>query len=266
MKSIPFVGFLASFLTCALLSPNSLAGLEAYVNPLDGNVPVPREVRVDADESRKLAFPSARGHGRFADPDIGPGQSFQVLKVTNTNDSGPGSYRDCLMATGPRVVIFTISGTIDLIEDVLAKDAQDDIYLAGQTSPGGVQLKCSGNNAKAPLRFVRTTDIVARFLKLRPGLDHALSSNMGALGAGEVENAIFDHLSMQWTTDEGGYITSKGAGATLQWSIQSEPVRCGSCRDDGHPNHDYGFFSDRNENITFFKNFFMGGYWRNPNV
>lgn len=242
-------------------------GLEAYVDPLNGNVPVPRETRVDSDESRKLAFPSARGHGRFADPDIGPGQDFQVFKVTNTSDSGPGSYREAIMSTsGPRVVIFTISGTIDLTEDVLMREAQDDVYIAGQTSPGGVQFKCSGNNKKAPLRAVRTSDIVARFLKLRPGLDHAVSSDMDSLAMGDVRNCIFDHLSLQWSTDEAAHITSKDGGVTLQWSLQSEPLRCGPCRGDNHAQHDYGVFCDVNENLTLYKNLFMGGRWRNPNV
>lgn len=245
----------------------SWAGMEAYVNPLDGTVPVVRATRLDSDESRKLAFPSARGHGRFADPDIGPGQDFQVFKVTNTNDSGPGSFREAIMSTdGPRVVVFTISGTIDLTEDVLMREAQDDVYIAGQTSPGGVQFKCSGNNKKAPLRAVRTSDIVARFLKLRPGLDHALSSDVDSLQMGDVRNCIFDHLSLQWSTDEAAHITSKDGGVTLQWCLQSEPLRCGSCRSDNHSQHDYGVFCDVNENLTLYKNLFMGGRWRNPNV
>ncbi|MBU0679280.1 MAG: hypothetical protein KJ626_14355 [Verrucomicrobia bacterium] len=241
--------------------------LEAYVNPMNGNVPVPRETRVDADETRKLAFPSARGFGRFADPDIGPGQDFDAIKVTNLLDSGPGSYRDAIMSTnGPRVVIFTVSGTIDLTETVLMREPQDNVYVAGQTSPGGIQLKCSGNNEKAPLRAVRTRDIIARFLKLRPGLDHALSSDVDSLAMNDVENSIFDHLSLQWSTDEAAHITSKGDGVTLQWSLQSEPLRCGPCRSDNHSQHDYGVFSDVNKNLTLYKNFFMGGRWRNPNV
>ncbi len=243
------------------------AGMEAYVNPLDGSVPAVRETRLDGDEARKLAFPSARGHGRFADPDIGPEQAFQVFKVTHTGDSGPGSYREAIMSTaGPRVVIFTISGTIDLTEDVLMREAQSNVYIAGQTSPGGVQFKCSGNNKKAPLRAVRTTDIVARFLKLRPGLDHAVSSDVDSLSMGSVRNCIFDHLSLQWSTDEAAHITSGNGGVTLQWSLQSEPLRCGSCRGDNHSQHDYGVFADVNQHLTLYKNLFMGGRWRNPNV
>jgi hypothetical protein len=241
--------------------------MEAYVNPLDGSIPVVRETRLDVDEPRKLAFPSARGHGRFADPDIGPGQDFQVFKVTHTGDSGPGSYREAIMSTaGPRVVIFAISGTIDLTEDVLMREAQSNAYIAGQTSPGGVQFKCTGNNKKAPLRAVRTADIVACFLKLRPGLEHAVSSDVDSLSMGSVRNCIFDHLSLQWSTDEAAHITSANGGVTLQWSLQSEPLRCGSCRGDNHSQHDYGVFADANEHLTLYKNLFMGGRWRNPNV
>ena len=44
----------------------------------------------------------------------GCGFSPAILRVTNLNDSGPGSLRDALTASGPRVVIFEVSGNIVL--------------------------------------------------------------------------------------------------------------------------------------------------------
>lgn len=223
-------------LTVLPVAPPPPAGngvLMAFSDPTNGNVPFSRLTRTDSDEVRKLAFPSAEGVGKFADPDIGPGQNFTVYKVTNLNDSGPGSLRDCYLAVGPRVCIFEVSGTITVDSDMMLRNG-GDVYLAGQTSPGGIQLKSGPNNDKGPLRALRSSDLVFRFLKLRPGDGHALSSDVDSLTINgnqldrDSHDIMLDHLSMQWSTDETAHL-SGATNLTLQWSIASEPLRCGSC-------------------------------------
>jgi hypothetical protein len=53
-------------------------------------------------------FPAAEGFGANA---VG-GRGGRVLEVTNLDDAGPGSLRSCLEASGPRICVFRVSGTI----------------------------------------------------------------------------------------------------------------------------------------------------------
>src|SRR5262245_6732199 len=57
-----------------------------------------------------------------------------VYKVTNLNASGAGSFRAAVEASGPRVVVFEVSGNIDL------GGGEINVYnpyltIAGQTAP-----------------------------------------------------------------------------------------------------------------------------------
>src|SRR4051812_23190260 len=66
-----------------------------------------------------------------------------VYRVTNLNDAGSGSLRAALEATGPRVVIFEISGYIDLAQMIRIKSPH--ITVAGQTAPSpGITLRKFG--------------------------------------------------------------------------------------------------------------------------
>ena len=56
------------------------------------------------------AFPQAKGFGAYA---LG-GRGGKVIFVDNLNDDGPGSFRAAIMDPEPRIVIFRVSGTIEL--------------------------------------------------------------------------------------------------------------------------------------------------------
>ena len=70
----------------------------------DGPTPASAELAV------LPAFPGAAGHGAES---IG-GRGGRVIEVTNLNDSGPGSLREAVEASGPRSVVFRVAGFIDL--------------------------------------------------------------------------------------------------------------------------------------------------------
>ncbi|MEQ8219811.1 MAG: Ig-like domain-containing protein, partial [Arenibacter sp.] len=77
------------------------------------------------------AFPGAEGFGQYATG----GRGGKVLFVTNLNNSGSGSLREALEASGPRTVIFRVGGTINLSSGIVIKNP--NLTIAGQTAPGG---------------------------------------------------------------------------------------------------------------------------------
>ena len=70
-----------------------------------------------AVEADLPAFPGAEGFGRFA---MG-GRGGQIIEVTNLSDSGPGSFREAVTASGPRIVVFKTGGTIELESRIQGK-------------------------------------------------------------------------------------------------------------------------------------------------
>lgn len=82
------------------------------------------------------AFPGAEGFGAYTPG----GRGGEVYEVTNLNDTGPGSLREAVEAEGPRIVVFRISGNIEIKSKLAVRNPY--ITIAGQTAPGdGVCLK-----------------------------------------------------------------------------------------------------------------------------
>ena len=163
----------------------------------------------DAQERHLPSFPGAEGYGSVTRG----GRGGKVIAVTNLNDSGPGSLRAAVEASGPRIVVFHVSGTIDLKSRLRIKNPF--ITIAGQTAPGdGIAIK------RYPL-IIQADEVILRYLRLRLG-DEA-GEGVDALSARYQKNIIVDHVSASWSVDETVSIYHC-ENVTVQWSLISESL------------------------------------------
>lgn len=159
--------------------------------------------------AQQLAFPTAEGYGKFTKG----GRGGVVYEVTNLNDSGPGSLREAVEASGPRTVIFRLSGNIYLKSPLRIKNPY--ITIAGQTAPGdGICV------AHYPLS-IDADQVIIRYLRVRVGDisgkdDDAISSRF-------TKHIILDHLSASWSIDETLSVYHCDS-VTVQWCIISESM------------------------------------------
>ena len=161
---------------------------------------------------RHRAFPTAEGYGRFA---IG-GRGGRVMHVTNLHDAGPGSLREAVEATGPRTVVFDVSGLITLKSKLLFRRENEFLTIAGQTAPGkGI---CIRNYSFGGLGGRET---IVRYIRLRLG--DLTGKTMDGMGVSCSDHCIIDHCSISWSIDEA--FSSRGAkNITLQRSLISEAL------------------------------------------
>lgn len=149
-------------------------------------------------EQELPAFPSAEGWGAQA---VG-GRGGRILEVTNLNDAGPGSFREAVEASGPRIVVFRVAGIITLEDVVHIRNPY--ITIAGQSAPGGGIL-LRGRPHVGVIIYIRgpkAHDVIIRYLRIRQGKMPEFHQTGETIQIREGHNIIIDHVSASWTNDE----------------------------------------------------------------
>lgn len=195
--------------------------------------------------AQQLAFPEARGWGRFATG----GRTGSVYHVTNLNDSGTGSLRDAVSQPN-RIVVFDVAGVIRLTSRLsFAKN----LTIAGQTAPGeGVVVYGDA------ISFSGADNAIVRYMKFRMGKGGAAGKD--AVGIANGAKMIFDHCSVSWGLDETFSINWDNKGtAPADITIQNCVIGQGLLT------HSAGGLIQA-DRITLYRNFYCDNDTRNNKI
>jgi pectate lyase len=207
-----------------------------------------------APDQRQLAFPNAEGFGRFARG----GRGGNVYHVTTLSDDGPGSLREGIRtATGPRTILFDLSGTIALKTPLVIDKSY--ITIAGQSAPGaGICLR------DQTFRIKKASHVIVRYIRFRLGdRNKPIPSGPDCLNTDDVDHVIFDHITASWGID-GNHDLRRGGNFTLQWSIYAEALN-----DSIHEKSPHGMlasFRDLTASISIHHNLFASSRERHPTL
>ncbi len=174
------------------------------------------------------AFPGAEGFGAMAKG----GRGGDVYVVTQLGSSGSGSFYEAVTTVPPegRTVVFEVSGEIHLAGRIKTRITGNRLTVAGQTAPGDGILLRDGT-----LRL-SGDDLVLRHLRIRHGRGGSGGDCLNL--DSECENAMLDHVSLQFGKDENmSSFKRPPENVTLQWSLNAwglETHSCGGLWDQNH--------------------------------
>jgi len=209
-------------------------------------------------------IPGAHGFGMETPAGSGrhlPVPKTTIYKVTTLKDSGPGSLREALIAKGPRVVIFEVSGYIDLEGTIVVKNPY--LTVAGHTAPWpGIVLRHGQFQ-------IRANNVLIQHIGVRVGdrIGNGYMPHRGCLYITKwARNVIVDHCSTGWGHQCS--LSVSGQNCTARHCIISE-----GWYNAGHnePAHSKGAFINvsriqMKQNAAIVGSLFAHNNGRNPDV
>lgn len=127
------------------------------------------------------------------------GRGGRIVRVTTLAPSGPGSLKEAVEGSGPRIVVFEVGGVIDMAGQPL-EIKHPYLTVAGQTAPS------PGISVIKAETMIRTHDVIIQHLRFRPGEfgrpKKGGGDQDGISTLGGARDVIVDHCSFSWATDE----------------------------------------------------------------
>ncbi|MHC4241618.1 MAG: pectate lyase family protein [Planctomycetota bacterium] len=204
-------------------------------------------------------FPGAEGFGTKTIA----GRGGRVIEVTSLAEDGPGTLRAALNVSSPRIIVFRVSGTIELKSEL--QILHPFVTLAGQTAPGGgICIKGAGI-------AIMTHDVLIQHIRVRPGnkgpVDADINDAISIMGkyAGQNDdayNVVVDHVSASWGEDETISTWYGAHDITISWCIISEALNRSRHR---KKTHSAGLLiGDSSYHVSIHHNLLAHNDFRNP--
>lgn len=206
------------------------------------------------------------------------GRGGTICRVTSLSDEAwpfaPGTLRHCVeTVSGPRIVIFEVSGTIRLIHGPLTV-RQPYLTIAGQSAPS------PGILIRGPGVIIDTHDVVLQHLRIRVG--NVWWEPHGLWFRDNATNAVADHISVSWSVWTSVGIVPYTPGATsgdvtIMDSIVAEALACSGvntyipCDPAGFPGNGYytnsrGMLIGNTSRVTLLRNLLANSNDRHPEI
>jgi pectate lyase/plastocyanin len=218
------------------------------------------------------SFPGAVGFGssdkgayeQGGDPTI---YTVDTLSAASTQTgTNRGSLRWCIEQTGPRIIVFEISGIIDFTTASWRLKIENDyLTIYGQTAPG------KGITIRGATFWIEASHILVQHLRILPGEEGALISanDIDTIDIyGAQTGIVIDHCTLGWSVDELSGPYEDANNITYSYCLFKEALdrsthyelSGGTYWPERHP---YGVLCDA-YNVTFYRNIFCYTYGRNP--
>ncbi|HWA26523.1 MAG TPA: immunoglobulin domain-containing protein, partial [Lacunisphaera sp.] len=177
-------------------------------------------------------LPGVYGYGLDRDSNpAGFGATSRIVHVTTLEDNGndttptPGSLRAAVKVNAPRVIVFDVSGVIELQKQIVIRNP--NVTIAGQTAPSpGIALH--------GMPFViATSNVLVQHLRVRPGdrwLPNPDTHNRDGIdvdpgnSTSVVQNVVIDHCTFAWSLDEIASTWNGWGDVTFNKCIFAEPL------------------------------------------
>ena len=193
-------------------------------------------------------FPGAWGFGS----ETVAGRNGTVYTVTHLNDSGVGSLRDAILASGPRTIVFEVSGNIELAHPLVVSNPY--VTIAGQTAPS------PGISVIKNQFVIKTHDVLVQHLRFRVGDPAGEKDTIQLYGA---SNVVLDHCTASWSVDGTVDFVYQTHDVTISNSIMSEALYNSVHSEKPHSR---SMLISRATNIALLQNLFAHNDMRHPEV